>query len=102
MRRAAKIDSNQNKVVGMLRKIPGVSVAITSQLGNGFVDIVVGYKGINYMIELKDGDKVASKRKLTVDEIEFSDKWKGQYNVCKDFDEVFNLINGKTQTAKRA
>ena len=92
MRRAAKVDSNQNEVVKLLRKIPGVSVAITSQLGNGFVDFVVGYKGKNYMIELKDGDKVASKRKLTADEESFKSMWTGQYTVCNNFEEVFNLI----------
>lgn len=94
-RRAAKIDSNQNEIVNMLRKIPGVSVAVTSQLGNGFVDIVVGYRGFNYLVELKDGNKTASRRKLTDDELKFMSEWKGQYSVCKDFDEVLNIINKK-------
>lgn len=92
MRRAAKIDSNQNEIVEKLRMIPGVSVAVTSKLGDGFVDIVVGRNGFNWMVELKDGDKSASRRKLTQDEEQFKDRWKGQYSVCKSFDEVLELI----------
>ena len=93
MRRAAKIDSNQNKVIKSLRQIPGVTVAITSQLGGGFVDFVLGYKGVNYMIELKDGDKAPSQRKLTPDEDKFHKEWEGQISVCNCFEDIFDLIN---------
>jgi hypothetical protein len=92
MRRSAKVDANQKAVVKSLRGIPGVTVAITSSLGEGFPDFIVGYKGFNYMIELKDGNKPPSARKLTDDEIEFKQKWKGQYTVCNSFDEIFKLI----------
>ena len=91
--RAKKIDANQNEVVKKLRKIPGVSVAVTSSLGKGFVDLVVGYKNKNYLIELKDGNKPPSARKLTPDEVEFSNEWRGQYDVCNGFDEIFKIIN---------
>lgn len=93
MRRAAKIDSNQNQVIKSLRKIPGVSIAITSQLGNGFVDFVLGYRGVNYMVELKDGAKVPSKRKLTPEEEKFHKQWSGQISVCNSFEDILNLIN---------
>ena len=66
--------------------------AITSQLGNGFVDIVVGYKESNYLIELKDGNKPPSQRKLTPDEIEFHNKWNGQIAVCESLDDVLKVI----------
>jgi len=92
MRRAAKIDANQKQIVKSLRQLPGVSVAITSQLGEGFVDIIVGRKGFNWLIELKDGSKPPSARKLTEDEQEFFDNWTGQIAVCNSFEEVFNLI----------
>jgi hypothetical protein len=95
MRRAAKIDSNQNEVVKQLRQIPGVTVQITSQLGNGFVDLVIGRAGVNYLIELKDGSKVKSKQKLTPDELEFHSTWTGQKAVCNSLDEVLKVINIK-------
>lgn len=95
MRYSAKVDANQKGVIKSLRGIPGVSVAITSSLGEGFPDFVVGYRGVNYMIELKDGNKPPSARKLTDDEELFKSKWKGQYAVCNSFDEIFKIINAR-------
>jgi len=95
MRQAAKIDSNQKAIVKSLRGIPGVTVHITSQLGDGFVDIIVGRKDVNYLIELKDGDKPPSQRKLTPDEEIWHSKWKGQKAVCNSFEEVFKIIMNK-------
>jgi hypothetical protein len=90
--RARKIDANQNEVVAALRRIPGCSVAITSMVGQGFPDLVVGYKGRNYLIELKDGSKPPSARKLTPDEERFHQKWTGDVWVCKDINEVLQIF----------
>ena len=68
--RAKKIDANQAIIVKQLRKC-GVSVAVTSMIGNGFPDLVIGRFGKNYLIELKDGSKSASRKQLTNDEIKF-------------------------------
>lgn len=75
--------------------MPGVSVAVTSSLGSGFTDIVVGFKKKNFLIELKDGAKSASRKKLTEDEQKFRDNWKGQYDVCESADEVLKLLGIK-------
>ena len=77
MRRAARVDVNQNAIVKELRNL-GYSVAITSQLGSGFPDIVVGKGGVNLLVELK----ATVKDKLTTHEKDFQDKWQGQYLVA--------------------
>ena len=100
MRRAAKVDSNQADIVGKLRKIPGISVAVTSAIGNGFPDIVVGFRGRSHLIEIKDGAKTASRRKLTPDEIKFKDKWTGCYFVGNSFDEIIDYLFNQQQGAK--
>ncbi len=92
MRRAGRIDANQNVIVADLRTLPGISVAITSGLGHGFPDLVVGFKARNLMIELKDPAKAKSARKLTPDEVTFHDKWNGQICVCETTDEILALI----------
>ena len=92
--RAKKIDANQNEVVKKIRSIPNVSVAITSALGNGFPDLVIGYKGLNYLIELKDGNKTPSQRKLTPDEEKFREQWNGNYHVCNSYQEIIKVIYG--------
>jgi hypothetical protein len=52
-----RADSNQKEIMDMCRKIPALSVFSTHTIGKGFPDIVIGFKGINYLIEIKDGSK---------------------------------------------
>jgi len=91
MRRAAKIDDNQNEIVAAFRK-RGFSVAITSSCHNGFPDLVVGKSGINYLVEVKDGTKPKSEQKLTQAQVKFSNNWMGQYAVVKSLEDVESLI----------
>ncbi|KKL82371.1 hypothetical protein LCGC14_1985420 [marine sediment metagenome] len=91
MRLDARTDANQNEIVQALRDV-GASVAITSALGKGFVDLVAGYRGINYLIEIKDGSKPPSARRLTPDEQEFHDLWRGAVIVVNDVDEALKAI----------
>jgi hypothetical protein len=98
--RARKVDSNQAKIVSALRDIPGVSVAVTSSLGDGFVDLVIGTNlpgmaPMNYLIEVKDEDQPPSKRKLTEAEERFHKTWKGPKAVCKNLNEVLTVIGIK-------
>ena len=92
MRRAARIDDNQNLIVSKLRQI-GCSVAITSAVGKGFPDIVVGYKGRNFMFEIKDGSKPPSARKLTKDEQKWHDEWRGKSHVVECFADCLAVIS---------
>jgi hypothetical protein len=89
-RRAAKVDANQTPVVKAFRDL-GCSVKIVSQL-KGFVDVVVGKHEINVLVEIKDGDKVPSKQKLTDDSKDFFDSWKGWAVVVKSVDEAIALV----------
>ena len=75
MRRANRIDANQNEIVDALRAA-GAVVRIISQ-GEGIPDLLVGYNGFTILMEVKDGDKVPSKRKLTEAEQKFFDEWEG-------------------------
>jgi hypothetical protein len=91
MRRAARTDANQKKIVRDLRGM-GASVAITSALGDGFGDIVIGFRGQNFIIEIKDENQPPSKRKLTALEKKFHDAWNGQIDVAKNTDEALQII----------
>jgi hypothetical protein len=75
MRYANRIDANQNNIVEALRKA-GAYVRIISQ-GDGIPDLLVAYKGYTILMEVKDGDKVPSARKLTDAEQKFFDEWTG-------------------------
>lgn len=91
-RLAAKVDTNQPMMVMVLRKL-GYSVAVTSQLGKGFPDLVVGRRGVNVLVEVKDPDKPPSKRKLTADEMEWHDKWKGIVITAQTVDDVVQAFS---------
>lgn len=87
-----RTDSNHAEIIKALRKIPNLSVFSTHEVGKGFPDIVIGYKGINYLIEIKDGNKPPSARKLTDVEVKFHQDWKGQIKIVNNLDEVLNLL----------
>ena len=75
MRRANRIDYNQSVIVESLRKA-GAYVRIVT-MGDGVPDLLVGYKGFTFLLEVKDGDKPPSQRKLTTAEQKFFDEWTG-------------------------
>jgi len=76
MRRAARTDANQTQVIIALRAA-GATVQNLSAVGDGVPDLLVGYKGVTYLLEVKDGNKVPSKRMLTPDQIEWHERWLG-------------------------
>ena len=87
-----KTDRNHAEIIKALRKISGISVFSTHAIGKGFPDIVIGYKDKNYLIEIKDGTKPPSARKLTIDEVKFHDGWKGQVDIICDIDELLKIL----------
>ena len=89
--RARRVDANQSAIVEELRA-HGVSVAITSSLGNGFPDLVCGHRGKNWCLELKDPAQPKSKRALTRDEIRFAESWKGQWDVIQTAAEALEIM----------
>jgi len=48
---------------------------------------------MNILIEIKDGKKPPSDRKLTVPQIKWHDEWLGQVNIIKSIDEAMALVN---------
>ena len=81
-----KVDRNQKAITEALRDL-GISVSITSDVAKGFPDIIVGFRGENYLIELKSG-----KGKQEDSQIKFESLWTGQYSVCRTLDEVLEAI----------
>jgi Holliday junction resolvase len=76
MRRAAKIDANQEAVVIALRAT-GATVQSLAAIGKGVPDLLVGHQGQTFLIEVKDGKKAPSARQLTEDQVKWHGEWKG-------------------------
>ena len=77
MRLRARTDENQREIVAALRKA-GRSVVTLHQVGKGVPDLLVGYRGQNFLLEIKvpGGD-------LTDDQIEFEQTWRGDVIVAR-------------------
>lgn len=86
MRRVAKVDANQPEIVEYFRKT-GWSVLIISQLKN-CCDIIVSKNGRTVAVEIKDGDKPPSQRKLTEGEESFRKSWQGEYSIIESIDDI--------------
>ena len=71
----------------------GATVQSLSAIGAGCPDLLVGYKGVNYLIEVKDGSKPPSGRKLTPDQVEWLGKWKGAAVTVTTLDEAIGALN---------
>ena len=93
MRRKAKIDGNHGQIVLALRRL-GFSVLSLAAVGKGCPDLVVGKHSKNYLLEVKDGTKPPSARRLTDDQHKFYQSWLGQYQVIKSVEEVIEWANG--------
>ena len=74
--RAAKIDANHNEVVSALRKA-GATVQSLAGVGAGVPDLLVGFRNKTALIEVKDGAKPPSARKLTPDQLKWHREWSG-------------------------
>lgn len=71
-RRAARKDANHAAIVSAMQAA-GAHVIDTSRMGDGFPDVLIGAAGKWMLIEIKDGAKPASRRKLTADQVAWWD-----------------------------
>lgn len=78
---ARRVDANQEQIVAALRAY-GATVRVVTQ-GGGIPDLLVGYTNpesltkYTLLLEVKDGNKPPSARKLTPAEEKFFFEWTG-------------------------
>jgi len=86
MRWNAKTDRNQAEIVAALRAA-GASVRTIHRIGSGLPDLLVGYRGRNYLLEIKSPAGT-----LTPDETEFFQSWRGQVAIVRTPTEALAAI----------
>ena len=91
MRRAARIDANQEAIVAALRAA-GASVQLLSAVGKGCPDLLVGFRGLNWLMECKDGSKTAGNRPLTSDQKDWMKTWRGSVVVVLHPTDALHVI----------
>lgn len=98
---ARRTDSNQREIVKVFRDM-GATVQILSDVGKGCPDLLIGYHGSNYLVEVKDGSKPPSAQRLTEHEQKFHVGWKGQVIIIRSNEDaeifikkIINEIKGE-------
>lgn len=78
MRRShqGRVDGNQKSIVDALRA-EGASVQSLAACGAGCPDLAVGLAGQTFLVEIKNGLKVPSRRMLTDDQETWIKRWTG-------------------------
>lgn len=97
MRRAAKVDANHQQIVAALQKM-GASVQSLAAVGQGVPDLLVGFQGETHLLEIKDGQKPPSARRLTDQQVVWHESWRGKpVNIVDSVDAAIAAITkGKT------
>jgi hypothetical protein len=74
MRRAGRRDANEQEIIKAMR----AEGAYVKQINDeGLFDLLVSYRGETLLVEVKDGAKPPSARRLTDAEQKFHDEWPG-------------------------
>lgn len=89
MRRAARIDANHVAIVDALRAV-GASVQTLS--AKGVPDLLVGWRGRNLLLEVKDCAKIPSQQRLTPDQQVWHAAWRGQVTVVNSIDSALKAL----------
>lgn len=87
MRRAAKVDDNQEEIVKALRKI-GVSVEIIGKP----VDLLLWHRGHYSLMEIKN---LEGRDRLTEDQLKFIARWPGKIHIVHTPEQAIAEVLGK-------
>jgi hypothetical protein len=91
MRRAAQVDANQGAIVEALRAA-GYSVQSLAAVGGGVPDLLVGVRGVNLLLEVKDGSKRPSRRRLNPAQERWHAAWRGQVAIVFGPEDALGVV----------
>jgi hypothetical protein len=86
-----RTDSNHADIMTTFRAL-GCSVQSVAMVGKGCPDLLVGKDGWTVPVEVKDGAKPPSARKLTADEEIWRANWKGSYALIESPEQAHQLV----------
>jgi Holliday junction resolvase len=91
VRKRGRVDGNHSEIVKALRQA-GVSVLSLADIGNGCPDLLCAVPKKTVLLEVKDPSQPPSKRRLTPDEQQFHDVWRGQIVVVETPEQALNVF----------
>lgn len=92
-RRAAyRVDANQPAIVQALRAI-GATVQHLHTVGDGCPDILVGYRGTNFLMEIKRSPRA----RMTPDERAWHEAWRGNVFVVTSPEQAIEIVTTRPE-----
>jgi len=93
---AKRVDANQPSIVADLRRI-GATVHHLHTIGRGCPDILVGFRGLNYLFEIKTPridlfDVKSRQTHLTAKQRDWHDTWEGQVAVIRSLEDALAVM----------
>lgn len=86
MRLKSRVDKNQPEILNHLKNL-GIKYRALHFVGKGFPDLIVGFRGKNYLFEIKSKNGEKTKK-----EEEFFSSWDGQVKEVRHIDEILKEI----------
>jgi len=86
MTRYGRTDKNHTDIVDGLRAV-GASVQSLANVGYGVPDLLVGFRGRNYLMEVK-----TRRGKLRKSQVEWFDAWRGDVALVRTLDDALMII----------
>ena len=59
----------------------------THEVGHGFADLVIGFRGKTYLFEVKTADG-----RLTPDEVKFHNEWRGVIYTVRTIEQAIQIL----------
>jgi hypothetical protein len=87
LRHKASLDANHTEIVAGLRQV-GATVVDLAKVGKGCPDILVGFRGKTYLMEIKTRTGY-----IRATQEQFFRSWSGGHiAVVRSFDEAYNVL----------
>jgi hypothetical protein len=87
MRYDARVDESQPGIIDAARKL-GASVALLYRAGHNIPDILLGYRGVDQLVEIK-----SVKGELSDGQQEFIDTWQGRpVKVARTVHDIISIV----------
>ena len=90
-RTRGRVDQNQKDIVEGLRSV-GASVEILSNVGGGVPDLLVGWNGKNFLLEVKSTVTNYGRNGLNNTQQKWFAKWCGHCTVVSSLEEALEAI----------
>lgn len=90
-RRVHRVDANQKEILQVARQMGARALSLTD-LGQGAPDILIGWRGYNYLWEIKNklGENIISQEQQ-----DWMDTWRGQVCVIRTVQEAIEFLNSR-------